>query len=394
MMALRTVLTCLSVVPGNVHQKSADYFYLELAPYFPSLILSLWTAGPPVTLQKHLLTSAIVCSPGGWGGMLCRWDRSRAVLRQFCASFMPGKKEKIGQESQKETGHGDWFGISRITSEKQEQTWACYLSMPVQWEVSLIKMKRCTSGLPPAAAGRAKTTCPHSHFCGVTMGWCAKHFSGLSCLQCESAAGGKEVEPAPWQSCAAGPVPRAKPRGEAGVALGLEKLPWSYWPCWSRAGKTPSLHLRLWRDARPRWPTERPRIAVLAFCLSSAPLKIVLGASIADVRLGGRDSWLHNWPTLFSLVYGRETKWVKLHRLQRDPCKTFCLLFLVPIQWCSPTEKRYAKGDLVLFFPLTGNSCLPQPSMSAVGNRPPLGKFWCLIPNSKARERSSQWNAR
>lgn len=62
---------------------------------------------------------------------------------------------------------------------------------------SLIKMKRCASGLPPAAAGRAKTACPHSHFSGVTMGWCAKHFSGLSCLQCESAAGGKEVEPAP-----------------------------------------------------------------------------------------------------------------------------------------------------------------------------------------------------
>lgn len=65
MMALRTVLTCLSVVPGDVHQKSADYFYPELASYFPSLILSLWTAGPPVTLQKHLLTSAIVCSAGG-----------------------------------------------------------------------------------------------------------------------------------------------------------------------------------------------------------------------------------------------------------------------------------------------------------------------------------------
>lgn len=82
-------------------------------------------------------------------------------------------------------------------------------------------MKRCTSGLPPAAAGRAKTTCLHSlSLWGDRSGWCAKRFSGLSCLQCESAAGGKGVEPAPWQSCAAGPVRRAKPWGEAEVALG------------------------------------------------------------------------------------------------------------------------------------------------------------------------------
>lgn len=130
-MALRTVLTCLSVCSAREHGSKECWLLLSWArPLFSKLDLV-----PVDTRTSCYIAEALAdfCH-----SLLSRWlgrDAAQMRLKQSCAQtilcLIYARKKKISQESHKETGHGDWFGISRITSEKREQTGACYLSMPV-----------------------------------------------------------------------------------------------------------------------------------------------------------------------------------------------------------------------------------------------------------------------